>query len=231
MSRTATFVTYLAGLAALAATGSGTLAWAKNAPEAAKDPLVITLRVFDYVHVKRSALLASEGEATRILAEAGVNARWVDCPTALADWDNYPDCHSAWQAHDYSLRVMPKAMVGLLGTWKDALGFASDCDGGPYCWAAVFYDRVMALVDGTTVAAPALLGRVMAHEIGHLLLGPDSHSRTGVMRGNWSAPELSLVARLEMYFTREQSRRMKTRLAEQAPTGQVQTHIADLGRP
>ena len=56
----------------------------------------------------------------------------------------------------------------------------------------------------------------MAHEIGHLLLGANSHSCTGIMQAFWSGEELSLAARADMLFTPEQSRQMKTRLAERA---------------
>jgi len=206
------------------------LALAKKPQDTEKTVQEITLRVFDYPHANRALLLAAEGEATRILADAGVKARWVDCPTSRDDWDNYPQCQSAWQGHGFSLRVMPKAMLGMLGTWQDSLGFASDCDMGPYCWAAVFYNRVMSLAGGAQAAAPALLGRVMAHEIGHLLLGENSHSPTGIMRANWSAREFRWDACSELLFTAEQSRRMKSRLAAQALTGRTAAKVAELGR-
>jgi hypothetical protein len=32
-----------------------------------------------------------------------------------------------------------------------------------------------------------MLGSVMAHEIGHLLLGSHAHAISGIMRGHWSA--------------------------------------------
>ena len=77
---------------------------------------------------------------------------------------------------------------------------------------------------------PTLLGRVMAQEIGHMLLGPKAHSRTGIMRAFWVDHELSTAARQELVFTAEQSRRMKTRLAGQAQTGQAQAKAVELGR-
>jgi len=206
------------------------MTWAKNSPDAPQTAQEITLRVFNYVHVNPSTLRAAEGETTRILVEAGVNARWVDCPTPHDNWDDYPNCQSAWRDSDYVLRVMPKAMVAVLENSTDSLGFAPDCGTGPHCMAGVFYDRVMSLAGGANAAAPVLLGRVMAHEIGHLLLGPNSHSRTGIMRANWSAREFRLDARPELLFTAEQSRRMKTRIAEQVQPSQAQTKVVNLGR-
>lgn len=228
MNKTNAFVNWVAGVATLAATGSGTAVMAKNPPDAREGPVAITLRVYDYVHANRPAILAAESEATTILAQAGVEASWVDCPTSYADWDNHPDCQSAWQVNDYALRIMPKQMANLLQKSQDTLGYAIDCDSGPYCWAGVFYDRVRNLVGGGNAPLAALLGRVMAHEIGHLLLGANSHSRTGIMRAIWFGRELSMNAGPELLFTAEQSWRIKSRLIEQTQTWQAQTRVTDI---
>jgi hypothetical protein len=60
---------------------------------------------------------------------------------------------------------------------------AKDTDRG---WlATVFSDRIDAAATRVGVDPGALLGLVMAHEVGHLLLGIDYHSETGVMRAHW----------------------------------------------
>lgn len=228
MSRTAALVRCLTGLAALVGAGAGTLGWARN--PAVSENNAITLRVYDYARANRPTILAAEGEATKIFAHAGVVARWVDCPTSHDEWDNYPHCRSAWQVNDYVLRVMPKAMAGLLEKSPDTLGSTLDCDVGSTCMASVFYDRVMSLAGNAHAPAPVLLGRVMAHEIGHLLLGENSHSSTGIMRANWSDREFRPDAGLELLFTAEQSRRMKSHLAERVQTWQAQAKVADVNR-
>jgi hypothetical protein len=230
MNRAATFVRCFAGLVAVTATGAGTPAWAKNPPDTEKSAGAITLSVYNYAQVNRPALLAAESEATRILGQAGVELRWVGCPTPQADRNNYPDCPSAWQENDFVMRVMPKAMVGLQEKTEDTLGSAIGCDSGPCSVAGVYFDRVWSLSGGATAPMPTLLGRVMAHEIGHLLLGPHAHSRTGIMRAFWVDHELSTAATQELVFTAEQSRRMKTRLAEQAQASQAHAKVAGLGR-
>jgi hypothetical protein len=70
----------------------------------------------------------------------------------------------------------------------------------------------------------------MAHEIGHMFLGTNSHSSTGIMRANWSEREFGPDAGPELLFTAEQSRRMKSRLTEHAQTWQAQAKGADLNR-
>jgi hypothetical protein len=227
---TANFLMWVAGLVALAAIGSGTLALAKNPRHAEKSDWAITLRVYDYAHVNRSELLAAEDRATGILALAGVEAHWVDCPTSQGTLDNYPNCPLAWQENDLVMRVMPKAMVDIQTKAPDTLGSAIGCDSGPCSLAGVYSDRILSLSSGARAPAPILMGSVMAHEIGHMLLGPNAHSRTGIMRAFWADPDLSTAAGPELLFTPEQSRRMNARLAEQAHTWQTQAKVAQLGR-
>lgn len=188
----------------------------------------MTLRVRDYAHVNRSVLLAAEGEASGILAQAGVIARWTDCPTLPGDLANYPNCQPPWQVNDYVMNILPDSMAALMGKSEDALGLATKCATGPSCTASVFYGRVSNLAGGDSAPADVLLARAMAHEIGHLLLGANSHSPTGIMRGHWSAHEFRLNARLDMLFTAEQSRRMRTRLSEREQLSLAKARVAEV---
>jgi hypothetical protein len=56
--------------------------------------------------------------------------------------------------------------------------------------ATVYPDRINAVASRTGVDAGTLLGRAVAHEIGHLLLGTTDHSAVGLMRAFWSDREL-----------------------------------------
>ena len=49
---------------------------------------------------------------------------------------------------------------------------------------------VRAVAERTATAVSTLLGRAIAHEIGHLLLGSAEHPRVGLMRALWSHEEL-----------------------------------------
>jgi hypothetical protein len=56
--------------------------------------------------------------------------------------------------------------------------------------ATVFADRVSALAVSAGVDAGQLLGRALAHEVGHILLGRADHPRAGLMRGRWTVADL-----------------------------------------
>lgn len=65
----------------------------------------------------------------------------------------------------------------------------------------VFYDRLRQ----TYCRCPpsALLAHVLAHEIGHILEGTNSHSRSGIMKAHWDDNDLSKIARQQLPFAPE----------------------------
>jgi hypothetical protein len=56
--------------------------------------------------------------------------------------------------------------------------------------ATVYVDRVLNLARNLEIDHPLLLGRTIAHEIGHLLLATSTHGGSGLMREVWSREEL-----------------------------------------
>jgi hypothetical protein len=75
--------------------------------------------------------------------------------------------------------------------------------------AYVLYGRVMALVSLPDRDIVTLLGFVMAHELGHLMLAPQSHSATGVMRPNFDGNSRVIPA-----FTEAEALAIRRRLAD-----------------
>lgn len=55
-----------------------------------------------------------------------------------------------------------------------------------------------------------ILGEMIAHEIGHILLNLSAHSETGIMRGGWDLKDLQDVAYGELLFTKQQSKVIET---------------------
>jgi hypothetical protein len=51
-----------------------------------------------------------------------------------------------------------------------------------------------------------ILGEVIAHEIGHIMLNLDEHTEIGIMRGAWDLEDLANIAKGYLVFTKEQSR-------------------------
>jgi hypothetical protein len=54
----------------------------------------------------------------------------------------------------------------------------------------------------------------MAHEICHLLLPLKAHSQIGLMRADWTKADLHLVRRNELFFTAEQAKVIRSKIAD-----------------
>ena len=56
---------------------------------------------------------------------------------------------------------------------------------------------------------PAILGCLMAHEIGHLLLGQNAHGSSGIMRAQWNAQQIRDASMGLLSFTIKQAKLMQ----------------------
>jgi hypothetical protein len=81
--------------------------------------------------------------------------------------------------------------------------------------ATVYYEYPVRLAksDDTEFELPVLFGCVIAHEIGHLLLGPDSHSDSGVMQPRWERKQVRQALIAALLFTPVQASTCKPRRA------------------
>jgi len=65
---------------------------------------------------------------------------------------------------------------------------------------------------GKDAQTSRILGHAIAHEVGHLLLGPSAHSPSGIMRGVWSPDDLKLMSWTYLLFTPSQSDQLRADL-------------------
>jgi len=88
------------------------------------------------------------------------------------------------------------------GSTPDALGLAMP-NLGRGNRGAVFLGRIRERVEasGGTVSLPILMGSVIAHEIGHLLLHSTAHSSEGVMVADYGKREMAKAAQRHLVFT------------------------------
>lgn len=59
-----------------------------------------------------------------------------------------------------------------------------------------------------------VLGHVMAHEIGHLLLPTRAHSRDGLMRASWDRRDVERLKTGGLLFTRDQGDLIRRKIAD-----------------
>lgn len=179
-----------------------------HAPTVLRVRPTIKLRIYNY-SISRALLLRSEGEATAILNHAGLAVGWVDCPLSAEESASYPACLNTMGRTEFTIRILTVRNAQRIAMHRGALGEALECLGDySGCSAYIFYRDVQELAKAWDASESQLLGHTLAHEIGHLLLGANSHSSEGIMRANWRRQELNTIARAHLFFTDEQSKRM-----------------------
>jgi len=155
------------------------------APAYANDALLV-VRVYDMATSNAAARAAALRTAADAIASAGVRVQWRDCSRGGAA---HP-CKTVRDAGDLVVRIMPIAARATT-TEEVELGFAPiDPAGRATVIATVYYDVVERVARRTGIPANELLGRAMAHEIGHLLLRAPGHAPSGLMRPLWTDDEL-----------------------------------------
>ena len=160
----------------------------------------IRVRVNNYTQASAAILAGSEREAGRILDKAGLQTVWLDCPAGHSSVDSQDPCGEPLEATDIVLRVLSESSQNRFH--DTAFGFAV-----VPVLASVYYDYVahLARSDNAEFEIPIILGCVIAHEIGHLLLGSNSHSASGIMQGQWERGQIRKAMTGTLLFTQEQA--------------------------
>ena len=86
----------------------------------------------------------------------------------------------------------------------------------------VFFDRIFAL-SANSVLLPTILGRILAHEIAHVLLPREHHSTGGLMRGRWSSDDLKLGSTSCLGLSARFVRLMETEALRRVEATRMQT--------
>jgi hypothetical protein len=176
---------------------------------------VVTVRVYDLAGVSGKTLAKAEAEAQHLLRRAGIETEWLACPKNRDEEDRYPACQKPIRPADVILQIVPQAMEGY-EVGPKAFGFALPSgDGGPARHAYVFFRRVeQAARENDKISLVTLLGYVIVHETGHLLLGPAMHSPRGIMRAQWQPEEFREMESGRLIFPSQQARVLQARVEE-----------------
>jgi hypothetical protein len=180
----------------------------------------ITIHVSNYAGVEPKDLAEAERVAAAVFTNAGVSVRWMDVEVASNTEYSRRESENPPSISQIQVHIQSSSLAGLPGLSEEAMGLAPG-SGPDRHLVYVFYDRVKELaqrqvatqVRGVTVARAAgcrILGEMIAHEIGHILLNLPGHSETGIMRGYWGLKDLQDVAFGELLFTKQQSKVIET---------------------
>lgn len=167
----------------------------------AKNRPVIHVEVYNYAKIGRSELQGAESQAAGLFALAGVQIMWIEWVSRPASFRSLSDDPSP----DFSVRILGGSgmMQKKQGAGVDVMG-ESIIPGGTQAPVAggisnVYYDRVKEVSAAWAPSTSAILGEAIAHELGHLMLGPQ-HSRQGTMKILWTPQDQDLIAHCELRF-------------------------------
>ncbi len=145
----------------------------------------VIVRVYNVAGVPATQTEAGESVAAELLTAAGIHVRWRNCRTVQGPAAIASDaCDGILNARELIVRVVRAPRIS--SDNPDALGYSDvDVRARMGTLATVFADRVHALAAERYFDEEILLGRAIAHEMGHLLLGVVTNPKTGLMRGHW----------------------------------------------
>ena len=167
----------------------------------AGDEAIIRVRLYDYADISPATINDAQRLAAKFYSEIELTVDWA--PT-FRPHGRKNGAHDPGILQDYTINILSASMVARTHWPPDALGSAVVTPTGGGKIAYVLYDRLKAAAFASGWPVKDLLAVVIAHELGHLILGPGSHSPDGLMRGSWDVSELRRMRPDSFAFTREQ---------------------------
>lgn len=172
--------------------------------------LAVVVEVHNDARMDAKTLVKAELEASRIFERAGLSVELVNCGNSETASSRL--CAEPAGSALLSLRLLPRP----LKPSGDIFGVAFLGEDGTGRYGDVFLSSAEKLHEDKNVGIAVVLGHVMAHEIGHLILGHNAHSTRGIMRARWETDEVKKLGTGTLLFTPDQQTLMQTRISARA---------------
>lgn len=166
---------------------------------------LVQVGVYNDAGVGDEELQRAQEIATRIYARAGVALAWSRC-------GKHGAVSGARRGCSYPGLLSIRVVSNSMSLREEDFGVAFLGSDGTGAQADVFYSGIEKLRQRSTLAAATILGNVMAHELGHLLLGINAHARTGIMQARWADRELREMGMGNLVFNERQSEAIRARI-------------------
>jgi hypothetical protein len=188
----------------------------------------LILRVVNVGQVDAQVLLKAEKEADLIFAKAGLRVSWLNCGAGYTNWAAHDPCGEPAQPGELNVMIMmhkPRTVP------HDAIGFSviPRCKTEGPGYAAVYYPHAMDIAREHDADLYQIVAAAIAHEVGHLLLGANAHSTTGIMSAPWHREQFERISIGTLVFTRNQAAMLRQALVH-APSP-AKLNIASAASP
>ena len=176
------------------------------APQAAAPRVIV--RAYNKFGVAPSELATALATARAILSGAAIDLVWRECGP----------CDETPGPQELIVRIAAAPARAEPKT----LGYSLvDVEARSGSLVTIFADRVEFIAAAAQFDPGVLLGRSIAHELGHLLMGTTEHSAHGLMRARWDAREVERNLRRDWVLSRDEGTRMRRGLEARARRSRV----------
>ena len=187
-------------------------AYAATGVAAPRPHAAVSVRTYNYAVVGIEQISEARSEAGHIFDGAGISLEWIEC-RVHSEGAGAACTEPLLVGRDLMLRLVdgrpsPGERVVALGESM----LDHEQWGGVLMTIDVF--AVRAVAERAATAVSTLLGRAIAHEIGHLLLGSAAHPRVGLMRPLWSHEELRGLKPAQWGFSSREAAKMRETLRQ-----------------
>jgi hypothetical protein len=167
-----------------------------------------TVLVFNFRHVSTDILSKAENEADQIFGNAGIEVVWQECPIG-----NEPCRIGPGPVFFLAIKAGPVQNKFLDVVSGQAI-VANHL-------AVVYYDALppVASRKARPSESSTLLACVIAHELGHLVLGAYGHSIRGIMKDRWDIEQTRFALMSQLAFLPEEGKLMRGALRDGTNTG------------
>jgi hypothetical protein len=177
---------------------------ARGGLPAARREAQVDVRTYDRFGVAPGELVTALETVRAILSGASIDLVWRECGP----------CDDRPRPHELIVRIVAAPAEAS----PESLGYSLvDVRQRSGSLATIFAERVESLARAADVDPGVLLGRTIAHELAHLLIGTTEHSSRGLLRAHWSACELERDLQQDWVLSQDEGTRMRRGLAVHAP--------------
>ena len=173
---------------------------------------LVTIRIYNYAAVPPEELSAARETTDRIFQLGGFSLQWIECRVS-GDASGAGCTEPLADSGEFVLRLhnAPRAP----SSRHLALGVSTvDLRAGGGVLITINPELVATVAQQADAAPSLLLGRAIAHELGHQLLGTSEHSSTGLMRALWTQSELRRDRDADWRFSPQEIMLMQRTLAK-----------------
>lgn len=156
-----------------------TIAWLGLVSASGVDAgIPLTVVVHDDAGVSSNTLDRARQLVSSVFNDVGVHIAWMNPAEFVRSLPSEADQKRAFVTSIVQIRFMSPSMTRAMGLPDKSLGIA--VASARFAWIA--FDKIRDSAGLVNLDPGDALGYVMAHELGHLLLPPNSHSAAGLMR-------------------------------------------------